>query len=242
MRTAIRLCGGIAMVAFGFYAIITASAALGPSAATSPANCGAGYCDVTVTDLWALLFAIMGALFGTLTGLLVLIAGLRTRQTALGVGLALLIFTNLAVAIVYVVNDVFLEVLYYAPGAYFASNDQLPWYFEAATITFIIMLTLAPLPTLLFSPSRPGSRTGSSALPDKPGLRPQIPARLALTSVLLAGVSLVVLDRVVDHYAAAGVGPAWPLLASASGFYVLWLLAWLILMRSLLRRRPASVS
>jgi hypothetical protein len=56
----------------------------------------------------------------------------------------------------------------------------------------------------------------------------------------------VVLERVADHYAVAGVGPAWPLLAAAVGFYGFWLVAWLLLMGSLLgswlRWRPASVS
>jgi hypothetical protein len=234
MRRATRLCGGIAVAAFGLYAAIAAFTG-GATPATSPADCGAGYCDVTAADLIVLLFAFLGSLFATLTGLLVVIAALLARRTALGVGLALLIFTTLAVAIVYVTTDAFLGVLYYAPGAYFASNDQLPGYVGAATITFTIMLALAPLPALLFLPGSPKARR--SAPPGESGLRPQILPRLGLTSVLLAGVSLIVLDRTLDHYAAAGVGPAWPLLACAAGFYVFWPVAWLLLMGSLLRWR-----
>ena len=144
MKSAIRLCGGIAVVAFGLFAAIAAFTG-GATPATSPADCGAGYCDVTAVDLIALLFAFLGSVFSALTGLLVVIAALRTRQTALGVGFALLIFTTLAVAILYVTTDAFVEVLYYAPGAYFASNDQLPWYLGDASIPFTIMPTLEPL-------------------------------------------------------------------------------------------------
>jgi hypothetical protein len=239
MRSAIRLCGGIAIVAFGLFAAIEAFGG-GATPATSPADCGAGYCDVTAADLIALLFAFLGSLFATLTGLLVVVAGFLARRIAVGVGLALLIFTTLAVAIGYVVTNAFLDVLFYAPGAYFASVDQLPGYFVAGAIIFTIMLVLAPLPPLLFSLGSPKVRY--SAPPGESGLRSPILPRLGLTSVLLAGVLLIVLDRMLDHYASAGVGPAWPLLVSAGGFYVFWLVAWLLLMGSLLSWRPASVS
>jgi hypothetical protein len=231
MRSAIRLCGGIAVVTFGLFAAIAAFTG-GATPAMSPADCGAGYCDMTATDLIVLLFAFLGGLFATLTGLLVVIAALLARRAALGVGLALLIFTTLAVAIVYVTTDAFLEVLYYAPGAYFASSDRLPGYFGVATITFTIMLALAPLPPLLFSLRSPKVRY--PAPPDESGPRSPVLPRLGLTGVLLAGVSILVLDRLLDHYASAGVGPAWPLLASAVGFYVFWLVAWLLVMGSLL--------
>jgi hypothetical protein len=217
------------MVTFGLFAAIAAFTG-GATPATSPADCGAGYCDVTAADVIALLFALLGSLSATLTGLLVVIAAVLARRTALGVGVALLIFTTLAVGIVYVTTNSFLEVLYYAPGAYFASSDQLPGYFGAASITFTIMLAVAPLPALLFS------------LVAKSGLRPRILPRLGLSSVLLAGLSLIVLDRLLDHYVSAGVGPAWPLLVSAGGFYVFWLVAWLLLTGSLLRSRPTSIS
>jgi hypothetical protein len=248
IRSAIRLCAGSAVVAFALYAAITAGAA---APATPYATCGAGYCDVTVADLFALLFAAVGGVFAALTGLLlVLIAALRTRQAVFGVGLALLIFTTFAAALVYVATDGFQAVLFTVPGAYFASNDQLPWYFGAASLTFASMLALAPLPALLFPPGRVRPGAHSSVPPAEPSLRlhqPPILLRLALTSVLLAGVSVVLLDRVADHYAVAGVGPAWPLLAAAVGFYVFWLVAWLVLMGSalgwLLRwQRPAPVS
>jgi hypothetical protein len=236
MKGAIRLCGGIAVVAFGLFAAMAAFTG-GASPATSPADCGAGYCDVTAADLIAVLVAFLGAVFATLTGLLVVIAAFRARRIALGVGLAFLIFTTLAVAILFLSTDAFLEVLYYAPGAYFASSDQLPGYVGVASVTFTIMLALAPLSALLFSLGSP-PKARYSAPPGESGLRPQILPRLGLISVLLAGVSLVVLDRMLEHYADAGVGPAWPLLASASGFYVFWLIAWLLLMGSLLRWRP----
>jgi hypothetical protein len=229
MRNAIRLCGGIAVVTFGLFAAIAAFTG-GATPATSPADCGAGYCDVTAADLIVLVFAFLGSLFATLTGLLVVIAAVLERRAALGVGVALLIFTTLAVAIVYVTTDAFLEVLYYAPGAYFASSDQLPGYFGAAIITFSIMLAVAPLPALLFS------------LVAKAGRRLRILPRLGLSSVLLAVVSLIVLERLLDHYASAGVGPAWPLLVSGGGFYVFWLVAWLLLTGSLLGSRPTSIS
>jgi hypothetical protein len=228
MGTAIRLCAGIAVVALALYVAILAL----PIQDTSPPDCGAGFCDVTAADLFALLFVVVGSLFATLTAALVVTAAFRTRQGVLGVALALLIFTNFAVAIVYLATNGFQSVLYDAPGAYFASGGQLPWYFGVATITFAIMLALGPLPSLLFTP---GSRAHSSALAGEPGLRQQIPQRLALTSLLLAGVSLIVLDRVVDHYTVVGVGPEWPLLASTTGFYVFWLVAWFLLMASLLR-------
>jgi hypothetical protein len=246
MRIALRLCAGIAVVSFALYAAIITTGA--PPRAPY-ADCGAGYCDVTAADLFAALFAFLGGVFAALTGLLVVIAALRTRQAALGVGLALLIGTEFAAALVYVTTDGFQAVLFAAPGAYFAPHSQLPGYFAMASTTFAIMLALAPLPALLFTPvrSRPTARSSASlAPPDEPGLRPPLPPRLALTSLLLAGVSLVVLDRVADHYAVAGVGPAWPLLAAAGSFYVFWLVAWLLLMGSLLgswlRWRPASVS
>jgi hypothetical protein len=112
------------------------------------------------------------------------------------------------------------------------------------------MLALAPLPALLFPPSRPRLRARSAVPPGEPGLSihwPPILPRLALTSVLLAGVSVVVLVRVADHYAVAGVGPTWPLLAAGVGFSVFWLVAWLVLtassLGSVLRwRRSAPLS
>jgi hypothetical protein len=231
MRTAIRLCAGIAVVGFGLFAAIAAFTG-GATPATSPADCGAGYCNVTAADLIVLLLALLGSLLATLTGLLVMIGAFVARRPALGVGLALLIFTTLAVAIVYVTTNAFLEVLYYAPGAYFASSDQLPGYVGAAIITFTVMLALAPLPALIFSLGSPKSRHSASLA--KPGIRPQVLPRLGLASVLLAGVSLIVLDRMLGHYARSGVGPAWPLLVSALGFYVFWLVAWLLLLGSLL--------
>jgi hypothetical protein len=231
MRTAIRLCAGIAVVGFGIFAAIAAFTGIA-TPATSPADCSAGYCAVTAADLIVLLLALLGSLLATLTGLLVVIGAFLARRPALGVGLALLIFTTLAVAMVYVTTDAFLEVLYYAPGAYFASSDQLPGYFGAATITFTIMLALAPLPALLFSLGSPKARHAAPLA--RLGRRSQILPRLGLTSVLLASVSLIVLDRMLDHYARAGVGPAWPLLVSAAGFYIFWLVAWLLLMGSLL--------
>jgi hypothetical protein len=245
MRIAIRLCAGIAVVAFALYATVLASAA--PSG-TPYANCGAGYCDVTAADLVAALFAVLGGLFAALAALLVFIAALRTPQAALGVGLALLIVTLFAAALVYVATDGFQAALFTAPGAYFAPNAQLPGYFGAASLTFASMLALAPLPALFFTPrrARPGER--SAAPPSEPGLRlhrPPILPRLALASVLLAGVSVVVVDRVAEQYAVAGVGPAWPLLAAVAGFYVFWLVAWLLLMGAVLgswlRRRAVSV-
>jgi hypothetical protein len=101
-------------------------------------------------------------------------------------------------------------------------------------------LALAPLPALLFAPGRPQPLASSSTPPGGPSLRPPIPPRLPLASVVAAGVSLVVLDRVAGHYADAGVGPAWPLLGSAAGFYVFLLLAWGLLVGSLPRSHPAS--
>jgi hypothetical protein len=236
MQTAIRLCGGLAVVAFGLYVALPA----GAMPTTPYANCGAGFCDVTAADLFALLLVSLGGLFAALTGLLVLIAALRTRQGMLGLGLALLIFTNFAAASVYVATDAFQAVLFTAPGAYFASNNQLPGYFGAASLVFTIMLALAPVPALLFTPGRPEPPARSSAPPGRAGLRLLVPPRLALASMLLAGGSLVVLDRVTAHYGVAGVGPAWPLLGSAVGFYVFWLVAWLLLLVSLLPWRPAS--
>jgi hypothetical protein len=222
MQTAIRLCGGLAVVGFGLYAAVTAV----PTGPTSFADCGAGYC-FTAADLVVALFAAVGGASAALTGLLVLIAAAQRRQGVVGLALALLIFTNFAAALVYVATGTFQAVLFEAPGAYFAPNSQLPWYFGAASTTFSAMLALAPLPSLLSPPGPPRPRAP---------VAPLVP----LASLILAGVSLVALDRVADHYAAVGVGPAWPLLASAVAYYVFWLVAWLLLMGTALPSRTQN--
>jgi hypothetical protein len=163
-----------------------------------------------------------------------LFAALRTRQAALGVGLALLIVTLFAAALVYVATDGFQAALFTAPGAHFAPNAHLPGYFGAASLTFASVLALAPLPARFFTPRRPRRRERSATSPGEPGLQPPIPSRPALASVVRAGLSVVVVDRVADQYAVAGVGPAWMLLVVAVGFYVFWLVAWLLLMGAVL--------
>ncbi|MGO8948559.1 MAG: hypothetical protein ACLQUY_13040 [Ktedonobacterales bacterium] len=240
MRIAIRLCGASAVVAYGVYVAIMLGV---PSPAPATACFGTLDCGVTTAYLIALLFLFLGGSFAALAGLLVVIAALRTRERVLGVGLALVIFTILVPATLFVATDAFLEVLYYEPGAYFPGNtDQLLWYVEAAPFTYFVMIVLAPLPALFLTPGRPGPRARPSASLGEPGPRPPISPRLALSSVLLAGVSLVVLDRVIEHYAVAGVGPAWPALASVVSFCVFWWVAWLLLMGSWLLGRSASVS
>jgi hypothetical protein len=55
MQIAIRLCAGLAVVAFGLYAVV-AAVSTGPM---SLADCGAGYC-FTAADMFILLFAAVG--------------------------------------------------------------------------------------------------------------------------------------------------------------------------------------
>ncbi|MGO8948390.1 MAG: hypothetical protein ACLQUY_12175 [Ktedonobacterales bacterium] len=240
MRNAVRLCAVIAVVAVGLYLVIVFAV---PQPAPPP-DCVAplfeNNCGPSAADVLALLFLLLGSLLAALTGLLVVIAGLRVRQGVLGVGLALLIFTILATAILYIVPDAFDAVFFDNSGAYFPG--AVPWYIQASPLIIFIMLTLAPLPALFLAPGRPGPGVRSSTSYGEPGSRSPIWPRLALSSVVLAGVSLVVLDRVVEHYAVVGIGPAWPVLASIVGFGVLWWVAWLLFMGSLLPRRSASVS
>jgi len=191
-------------------------------------SCNGGLrCNGIAWALLGLLFFGLGMLCAVVTGLLIVVTGLDWHQWALGVGLALVIFTPIVAFIFadFIELKAFDLVFYSAPGAYFAAGDR--GYVSAVGVTLTIMLILAPLPALVFTPGWPG---------------PQLWPRLALTSILLVVVSIVVFGWVVDHYAVAGVGPVWPLLVSLAVFFVCWLVTWLVLVWSLFRWRPAAIS